>query len=163
MGRMNKKETVCSILRDMGFVPDFQDGIIRFKYEMKNIVVFNCDDSEDPEAQEEDNYMSVVFPCFYDLAEDEIEEAFIVCNKANRELRQIKTCVSPDLKDISSTFEFWFNDEEDIRNGISNSLRMFSCVRPFVYHEFSTIKEQVAEKPGQIEDTPPPTDGNEEE
>ena len=65
------------------------------------------------------------------------EEALelVVCNKANRELRQIKTFLSEDLDAVSSSFEFWYLNNDDLRNSLKFALYMISHIRSWFYRE----------------------------
>ena len=72
------------------------------------------------------------------------EEALelVVCNKANRELRQIKTFLSEDMDVVSSSFEFWYLNNDDLRNSLKFALYMISHVRSWFVRELRNIKTE---------------------
>ena len=72
------------------------------------------------------------------------EEALelVVCNKANRELRQIKTVLSENMDVVSSSFEFWYLNNDDLRNSLKFALYMISHVRSWFVRELRNIKTE---------------------
>ena len=140
---MGKIETVCEILRDLGLEPEVVDGEIRVRYEMKYISIHIKDDTEDDNDEDKnsrDQYVNVSYAAYYGVKDDEVADVLVVCNKANRELRQLKTFVSEDLSYVSSSFEFWYLDNDDLRNSIKYALFMISHVRSWFFRELRRVQ-----------------------
>ena len=138
---MGKIETVCQILRDFGLEPEVVDDAICVKFEMKRISIHLNEEDEDCENAG-DKYVNVSFPAFYSVMEDEVADVLVVCNKANRELRQIKTFLSEDLDFVNSSFEFWYFNENDLRNSLKYALFMISHVRSWFFRELKNVQAE---------------------
>lgn len=136
---MNKLDVVCQCLREMGLEPVVEDSVVNVKFEMKNISIFvsnGC--GEDEESV--DNYINVSYHGFYVVEDEEVADVLVVCNKANRELRQIKTYLSDDLTYVSSAFEFWYLKNEDLCNSLKYAFFMISHVRSWFAKELRDVK-----------------------
>ena len=138
---MVKIETVCQILRDFELEPEVVDDAIYLKYEMKRLSIHLNEEDEDCENGG-DKYVNVLFPAFYGVMEDEVADVLVVCNKANRELRQIKTFLSEDLDFVNSSFEFWYYNENDLRNSLKYALFMISHVRNWFFRELKNVQAE---------------------
>ncbi len=138
---MVKIETVCQILRDFELEPEVVDDAIYLKYEMKRLSIHLNEEDEDCENGG-DKYVNVLFPAFYGVMEDEVADVLVVCNKANRELRQIKTFLSEDLDFVNSSFEFWYYNENDLRNSLKYALFMISHVRSWFFRELKNVQAE---------------------
>jgi hypothetical protein len=51
------------------------------------------------------------------------------CNKITRELKLVKVYVDQTFKNVSANSEFYYTDEESMKNNIENSLRILGIVR----------------------------------
>lgn len=150
---MEKINLVYNILRNKGLNPVIEDDSIFVKYEMKSLLI-NVIEDDSNEKSEMGTYANVLFPGYYDLSEGEVPEVLLVCNKANRELRQIKTFVAEDLTHVTSSFEFWFQNEDELENNLSHAFLMISHIRRWFYRELEKMQEEsksIAEYQGQEE------------
>lgn len=120
---MEKKEHIMSILQEMGFAPRYDDdGDIHIMYQMKNIFFMIHEDDDD-------NFLSILLPQFASVDEGEESLALATCNKMTRDLKFTKTFVEPTFKNISSTCEFFYVGDEDLKNSIEKALLTFSVIR----------------------------------
>ena len=119
---MRKKELIVKVLEEMGFKPhDDADGDIIFRYQMKTVFAVIGDESE--------QYIVLTMPQFYEIEAGEEHIALAACNKITRELKLIKVYVDQTYKNISANSEFYYTDEESLKNNIENSLRILGIVR----------------------------------
>ncbi len=152
---MNRTEQIKDILEEMGLSPIVNGNSIEVTFEMKFLVI-NTTENEPNADEDEDKYINIQLNRLYDIQdESEITEILVICNKLNRELRQIKTYISEDLSTVDSSFEFWFLDDADLRNNISTALYMFSYIRTYFYQSLREIRVG--------SDTPEITDNNDVE
>lgn len=152
---MNRTEQIKDILEEMGLSPVVNGNSIEVTFEMKFLVI-NTSENEPNADEDEDKYINIQLNRLYDIQdESEITEILVICNKLNRELRQIKTYISEDLSAVDSSFEFWFLDDADLRNNISTALYMFSYIRTYFYQSLREIRVG--------SDTPEITDNNDVE
>ena len=152
---MNRTEQIKEILEEMGLSPVVNGNSIEVTFEMKFLVI-NTSENEPNADEDEDKYINIQLNRLYDIQdESEITEILVICNKLNRELRQIKTYISEDLSAVDSSFEFWFLDDADLRNNISTALYMFSYIRTYFYQSLREIRAG--------SDTPEITDNNDVE
>ena len=152
---MNRTEQIKEILEEMGLSPVVNGNSIEVTFEMKFLVI-NTTENEHNADEDEDKYINIQLNRLYDIQdESEITEILVICNKLNRELRQIKTYISEDLSAVDSSFEFWFLDDADLRNNISTALYMFSYIRTYFYQSLREIRAG--------SDTPEITDNNDVE
>ena len=119
---MTKKELIVKVLEDMGFKPhEDNDGDVAFRYQMKYILGIVGDESE--------QYFVLVMPQFYEIENGEEHIALAACNKITRDLKLVKVYVDQTLKNVSANCEFYYTDEESLKNNIENSLRILGIVR----------------------------------
>ena len=119
---MRKKELIVKVLEEMGFKPhDDADGDIIFRYQMKTVFAVIGDESE--------QYIVLTMPQFYEIEAGEEHIALAACNTIPRELKLIKVYVDQTYKNISANSEFYYTDEESLKNNIENSLRILGIVR----------------------------------
>lgn len=118
---MTMKEEITKVLERMGYRPDIDnDGDIYFWYQMKAVYVLTND---------EDNYVSIMLPQFYDI--DEGQEALIltVCNKMTRELKMVKVFMDHTFKSVTGTCEFFYSSEEEFKQNMGRTLEVFGVLR----------------------------------
>lgn len=119
---MTKKELIFKILEEMGFKPhEDDDGDVVFRYQMKNIFVIVGDESE--------QYLVLTMPQLNEVEEGEEHIALAASNKVTRELKLVKVYVDPTFKRVSANCEFYYTDEESMKNNIENSLNILGVVR----------------------------------
>ena len=119
---MTKTELVLKALEDMGYKPEVdEDGDISFYYQMKNIMVII--------GEEEEPYLAFLLPQFNEVDEGEETLSLFVCNKVTRQLKLAKVYIDPTLKNVTASCEFYYTDEESLRQNIEHSLYILSIVR----------------------------------
>ena len=119
---MTKKELIVKVLEDMGFKPHEDNDLdVAFRYQMKYILGIVGDESE--------QYFVLVMPQFYEIENGEEHIALAVCNKITRDLKLVKVYVDQTFKNVSANCEFYYTDEESLKNNIENSLRILGIVR----------------------------------
>ena len=119
---MNKKELIIHDLEKKGYKPEIDDdGDIIFRYQMKDIVVYTGD--------EEDSYVTVLFPQFYEIVDGEETLVLATCNSLTRKLKLAKVFVDMNFNTISASCEFFYANEEALEHSLNYSLRMLGVVR----------------------------------
>lgn len=119
---MTKKELIFKILEEMGFKPhEDDDGDVVFRYQMKNIFAIVGDESE--------QYLVLTMPQLNEVEEGEEHIALAASNKVTRELKLVKVYVDPTFKRVSANCDFYYTDEESMKNNIENSLNILGVVR----------------------------------
>lgn len=119
---MTKKEFILSTIEKMGYAPEVDsDGDIEFVYQMKTLYVMIGKDDE--------QYVSVVFPHFYEMDEEEDTKALVACNKVTRELKMVKVFVEPTFQSVSAACEFYYINEEALEQNIEHSLQLLGMIR----------------------------------
>lgn len=120
---MEKKKHIMSILQEMGYSPRYDDeGDVLLTYQMKAIYFM-------VREEEDDNFISVFMPHFASVEEGEESLALAVCNKMTRELKFTKVFLDQTYRAISSSCEFFFTCNEDLKNSIDKALSMLSIIR----------------------------------
>jgi hypothetical protein len=124
---MDKKELIVKVLEDLGLKPhEDEDGDLVFRYEMKNIFAVVGNESE--------QYLVMIMPQFCEIEAGEEHIALATCNKITRELKLVKVYVDQTFKNVSANSEFYYTDEESMKNNIENSLRILGIVRTLYRH-----------------------------
>ena len=119
---MTKKELIVKVLEYMGFKPhEDNDGDVAFRYQMKYILGIVGDESE--------QYFVLVMPQFYEIENGEEHIALAACNKITRDLKLVKVYVDQTFKNVSANCEFYYTDEESLKNNIEKSLSILGIVR----------------------------------
>lgn len=131
---MTKNELIIEKLNKLGLRPEIdEDGDIMVRYQMKRFFVIVGD--------EEDNYLSVLFPQFYEIEDGEQTLILATCNKLTRELKLAKVFVDHTFKSVSATCEFFYANEESLEQNISNSFQMLGLVRSTFRNAKSELSE----------------------
>lgn len=119
---MNKKELILQTLENMGYKPEIDDeGDIMVCYQMKTIFVIAGDD--------EDKYVVVLLPQFHEIADGEETLVLATCNKLTREVKLVKVFVDQTFKNVSASCEFFYANEESLKNCLDKSLQILGVVR----------------------------------
>ena len=119
---MTKRELIIKVLEDLGYKPQVDnDGDVMIRYQMKSFyaVVGN----------EDDTYMILTMPQFFEIKEGEEHIALAVCNKLTRDLKLTKVYVDHTFKNISANCEFYYTDEESMKLNVANSLKILGVMR----------------------------------
>lgn len=131
---MNKRELVLSVLERMGIKTEVdKDGDIFFRYQLKHIFVLI--------GNEEDQFLSVLLPQFYEIEEGEDSLVLAACNKTTREIKLVKVFVDYTFKNVSASTEFYYSDEASLEDSLSHALRVLGIVR----REFNKKKDELAQ------------------
>ena len=132
---MNKKEMILKTLEKMGYSPEVDnDGDIMLHYQMKAIYVMTGDEDE--------SYISMLLPQFYEL-EDGMETLVLaVCNKMTRELKLVKVYIDQTFKNVSATCEFFYANEESPEQNLRNSLQMLGVVRTIFRNDMAELADE---------------------
>lgn len=113
---------VISALQTLGYKPQIdKDDDILIRYEMKSFYVLG--------THTEENFLSVIFPQFYELAEGEETKALAACNKLTRDLKLGKVYIDQTFKNVSASCEFYYTDEESLKMGLERSLEILGLIR----------------------------------
>lgn len=113
---------VVSALEALGYKPQTDnDGDILIRYEMKSFFVMG--------TQSEDNFLSVIFPQFYEFEEREVTKVLAACNKVTRDIKLAKVYIDQTFKNVTASCEFFYNDEESMKVCLKKSLEILGFVR----------------------------------
>ena len=119
---MTRQEMVVSALQMLGYKPQIdKDGDILIRYEMKSFFVLG--------TRTEEDFVSVIFPQFYELEEGEETKALAACNKLTRDLKLAKVYIDQTFKNVSASCEFYYNDEDSLKMGLEKSLEILGLIR----------------------------------
>lgn len=119
---MTKKEMVYTVLQGLGYHPSTDDdGDIVFRYQMKGLYVIM--------GKEEEQYLSIIFPQFYEIEEGEDRLVLATCNKLTRDAKMAKVYIDQTFKHVSSACEFYYTDEASLRQNIDQSLQILGLMR----------------------------------
>ena len=132
---MTKKEMILEAIETLGYKPHVDDDDdICVRYQMKSIFFMT--------GQEEEQYISVILPQFYEVNEGEETLSLAVCNKVTRDLKLVKVYIDQTLKSVTASCEFFYTDMESLKNNVEHALNILGMVRS-AYHnakvEFSNI------------------------
>ena len=131
---MTKNELIIEKLKKLGLRPEIdEDGAIMVRHQMKRFFVIVGD--------EEDSYLSVLFPQFYEIEDGEQTLILATCNKLTRELKLAKVFGDDTFKSVSATCEFFYANEESLEQNISNSFQMLGLVRSTFRNAKSELSE----------------------
>ena len=119
---MNKKELILQILEKMGYKPEIDnDGDIMLRFQMKTVFVLTGDEDE--------KFVSVMLPQFYEIVDGEEPLVLTVCNKMTRELKQVKVYIDQTFENVTATCEFFYTNEESLKAFLAHSLDLLGAVR----------------------------------
>lgn len=120
---MQKNDSIIAILEKLGLRPKVdEDNLVVVRYQSKYIYCMATDEDEDP-------YVSMVYPQFTEIEEGEDMLVLAACNKITREMKMLKTYVDQNCKSVSAACEFFFTDEESLEDNIKRSLQMLGVAR----------------------------------
>ena len=132
---MTKKEMILEAIETLGYKPHVDDDDdICVRYQMKSIFFMT--------GQEEEQYVSVILPQFYEVNEGEETLSLAVCNKVTRDLKLVKVYIDQTLKSVTASCEFFYTDMESLKNNVEHALNILGMVRSAFHKakaEFSNI------------------------
>ncbi len=119
---MTKKEMIMAAIEALGYKPNVDDdGDVCVRYQMKSIYFMT--------GQDEEQYVSTIFPQFSEVNEGEETLTLAVCNKVSRELKLAKVYIDQTLKSVSASCEFFYTDMDSLKNNVEHSLNILGMVR----------------------------------
>ncbi|MGM9714158.1 MAG: hypothetical protein ACI3Y5_08625 [Prevotella sp.] len=119
---MTKKEMILEAIKSLGYKPIVDDdGDICIPYQMKNFY-FLTDDNEE-------RYISALFPQFAEVNEGEETLTLAVCNKLTRDVKLAKVYIDKTLKNVTASCEFFFTDLESLKCSVANTLAILGMIR----------------------------------
>ena len=131
---MTKKELMMSVLERIGYPPKIDDdGDIMACYQLKTIYVLTGD--------EEETYISMMLPQFYEIEEGQETVVLAVCNKMTRELKLGKVYIDQTFKSVSAACEFFYANEESLEQNIRHSLELLGVVRGIFRRDMDDLSE----------------------
>lgn len=131
---MTKQEIIMDTLEKMGYSPKLdEDGDILIYHQMKAIYLMMADEDED--------YVSMLLPQFYEIDEGKEVLALTVCNKMTRELKVAKVYIDRSFRNVTCACEFNFTNEESLQLNLANSLRIFGIIRTLFREEYAEMQE----------------------
>lgn len=123
---MIKKEMIQEAIEANGYKPQIdEDGDIFVRYQMKCFYFLTGDDEEP--------FVSALFPQFADIEEGEEALTLAVCNKLSREIKFTKVYIDRTLKSVSANCEFFYTDEESLKVNVGHVLRILGMIRSTYY------------------------------
>ena len=132
---MNKKELILKILENMGHSPEVDnEGDIMLHYQMKTIYVLIGDDEEP--------YVSMMLPQFHEIEEGQETLILAICNKMTRELKMVKVYIDQTFKNVSATCEFFYTNEEALKQNLHQSLQILSVVRTVFRKDLAELTDE---------------------
>lgn len=132
---MNKKELILKVLEKMDYSPEVDnDGDIKLHYQMKTIYVLT--------GEEEESYISMMLPQFYEIEDEQETLVLAVCNKMTRELKLAKVYIDQTFKNVTATCDFFYANEESLEQNLSNSLQMLGVVRTVFRKDMAELADE---------------------
>lgn len=132
---MTKKEMIMTTLEKMGYNPETDnEGDIMFHYQLKTVFVIVGD--------EDDPYVSMILPQFYEIEDDKEVIILAVCNKMTRDLKMAKVFIDHTYKKVSSSCEFYYTSKKSLEQNLRNSLNIFGVIRSLFKEELEELLEE---------------------
>lgn len=120
---MTKQEMVVSVLQSLGLKPKIDDeGDVFVRYQMKTFYVMGTN-------SDDEDYLVIVFPQMYEIDEGEETKVLAACNKTTREIKLAKVYIDQSLKNVSSSCEFYYNDEESLKVCLDKAIDILGMIR----------------------------------
>lgn len=129
-----KKQRIMTLLEELGYKPKLdEDGDVCLRYEMKSFYFMPGVDLDD--------YMTVWFPQFISIPEDEVPQFLAISNKCSREMRMAKVYVDSTMASVSASCEFYFNNEESQKYLMQQSIETLARIRSAFYKIQADLSE----------------------
>ena len=132
---MTKKELIMSTLEEkMGYFPEIdEDGDIKVTYQLKTIYMMTADDDEP--------YVSVMLPQFYEIEDGQEPLALAVCNKMSRELKFAKVYVDQTFKHVTATCEFFYSGKKSLEQNLDKAFELLGVVRTVFRNDMEELSK----------------------
>lgn len=120
---MTKKEQIVNVLERMGYKPKIdKEGDIMLRYQLKTLFFLVNDDDEE-------NFVNVILPQFAEIDDGEETLYLAACNKVTRGTRMVKVYVDQTFKNITSSCEFYYANDESLEFNLQKSLSILAIIR----------------------------------
>lgn len=132
---MTKKELIMSTLEEkMGYFPEIdEDGDIKVTYQLKTIYMMTADDDEP--------YVSVMLPQFYEIEDGQEPLALAVCNKMSRELKFAKVYVDQTFKHVTAACEFFYSGKKSLEQNLDKAFELLGVVRTVFRNDMEELSK----------------------
>lgn len=131
---MTKAKKIMSILETWGYRPEVdEDGDVMFRYQLKTLYVVI--------GNEDDPYVSIMLPQFYEIEDGTETLVLAVCNKLTRDLKLAKVFVDTSFKSVTSTCEFYYANDEALAQSLGESLRTLGIIRSYFKKNMAELSE----------------------
>ena len=126
------------VLTHLGLKPSLdEEEDITFYYQLKCVYIIVADDDEP--------YAILLYPQFYDIEEGEESIALATCNKMTRELKLCKVYVDTSFKTVSSSFEFYYANDEALELCLRHSLHILGRVKSIFRQDMEMLMQECEE------------------
>jgi len=92
-------------------------------------------------GEEDEPYVSVMLPQFYEIDEGQETLVLAACNKMTRELKMVKVYIDQTFKSVTATCEFFYANEDSLEQNLRNSLQMLGVVRTVFRNNLAELSE----------------------
>ncbi|MBE6267695.1 MAG: YbjN domain-containing protein [Bacteroidales bacterium] len=118
MENISKKEIVKNAFEALGYtLKEDEDGDLFLRYELKTVYVMG--------TEHDDDFISLLLPHTYSIdKDDDITAIMLVCNKLTRDFKVAKFFLDESLENVNVSCEFYYSDEQNLKNNIEHSLNM---------------------------------------
>lgn len=118
MENISKKEIVKNAFEALGYtLKEDEDGDLFLRYELKTVYVMG--------TEHDDDFISLLLPHTYSIdKDDDITAIMLVCNKLTRDFKVAKFFLDESLENVNVSCEFYYSDEQNLKNNIEHSLDM---------------------------------------
>lgn len=139
---MGKIDLLVETLKEYGLRPNVEDNVVMFRYQLKRLFCVI--------EEEQDDYVCIFYPNFYEVTEPEKAAALYVCNKVTKDMRHIKVYTDDELENISASSEFFFDSKESLKMGVWKGLELIGIVGTCVAQAMADYSKEIRES--EIED-----------
>lgn len=134
---MTKQELVMETLKQMGYRPSIDDdGDVKFRHNMRTYYA-QLGDRE----QEDHPFVSLLLPNITEVEEAQIPTMLLVCNKAARQLKLVKLCMDENLSRLHASCEFFYRDQDSLREYLEHSMKILSIMPIWVYESYHDLSD----------------------
>lgn len=131
-----EKKQIFELLQEMGYAVTFDDeGDILITYQLKHIFLIVSPD--------DDNFASILLPQFYGIDDDEETLVLATCNKVTREVKMAKVYVDHTFKNVTASCEFYYSDEENLRQNIAHAMNIIGVIRSLFHEAIQEMRDNL--------------------
>ncbi len=119
---MTKTEAILDSLTAQGVRAKVDsDGDIMIRYQLKMFYI--------PVGDDDDPYVTVIYPRLHEFKEDEEQLMLLTCNKVSCDIRMLKVYTDLINKSVNASCEFYYTDQDSLHENLRHSLRLLGVVR----------------------------------